>query len=120
MELVRLSHSIKLLLHIADKDRELGDAHAEIKALKYSERLKEKAVEEVLQLILAPSAVIFLVSRTRLLYGWMEIIIWHFFESINMEWNGLEFHFAKLVGMLDVRFLIWFNFCCEVALISLF
>ena len=32
----------------ADKDRELGDAHAEIKALKYSERLKEKAVEEVL------------------------------------------------------------------------
>lgn len=43
-----------LLLHIADKDRELGDAHAEIKALKYSERLKEKAVEEVLQLILAP------------------------------------------------------------------
>ncbi|KAE9465849.1 hypothetical protein C3L33_02250, partial [Rhododendron williamsianum] len=30
-----------------DKDRELGDAHAEIKALKYSERLKEKAVEEL-------------------------------------------------------------------------
>lgn len=31
----------------------MGDAHAEIKALKYSERLKEKAVEEVLLLILA-------------------------------------------------------------------
>lgn len=31
-----------------DKDRELGDALAEIRALKYSERLKEKAVEEVL------------------------------------------------------------------------
>ncbi|KAF8396269.1 hypothetical protein HHK36_017884 [Tetracentron sinense] len=30
----------------SDKDRELGDAHAEIKALKYSERLREKAVEE--------------------------------------------------------------------------
>ncbi|CAL5414374.1 unnamed protein product [Camellia sinensis] len=29
------------------KDRELGDAHAEIKALKYSERVKEKAVEEL-------------------------------------------------------------------------
>lgn len=42
-----------LLLCIADKERELGDAHAEIKALKYSERLKEKAVEEVLLLILA-------------------------------------------------------------------
>lgn len=42
-----------LLLSIADKERELGDAHAEIKALKYSERLKEKAVEEVLLLILA-------------------------------------------------------------------
>ncbi|KAK6923971.1 Microtubule-associated protein 70 [Dillenia turbinata] len=30
-----------------DKDRELGDAQAEIKALRYSERLKEKAVEEI-------------------------------------------------------------------------
>ncbi|KAK2995864.1 hypothetical protein RJ640_012073 [Escallonia rubra] len=30
-----------------DKDRELGDAHAEIKGLKHSERLKEKAVEEL-------------------------------------------------------------------------
>ena len=34
----------------ADKDRELGDAHAEIKALRLSERLREKAVEEVLYL----------------------------------------------------------------------
>ena len=34
----------------ADKDRELGDAHAEIKALRLSERLREKAVEEVLSL----------------------------------------------------------------------
>lgn len=31
-----------------DKDRELGDALAEVKSLKNSERLKEKAVEEVL------------------------------------------------------------------------
>lgn len=30
-----------------DKDRELGEAQAEIKALKLSERLREKAVEEV-------------------------------------------------------------------------
>ena len=32
----------------ADKDRELGEAQAEIKALRFSERLREKAVEEVL------------------------------------------------------------------------
>lgn len=31
----------------ADKDRELADANAEIKSLRNSERLKEKAVEEV-------------------------------------------------------------------------
>ena len=31
----------------ADKDRELSEAQAEIKALKLSERLREKAVEEV-------------------------------------------------------------------------
>lgn len=31
----------------SDKDRELGDAYAEIKALKYQEHLKDKAVEEV-------------------------------------------------------------------------
>ena len=31
----------------ADKDRELGDQRSEIKALKYSDRLKGKAVEEV-------------------------------------------------------------------------
>lgn len=34
---------------IAEKDRELGDAHAEIRALKYSERLKERGVEEVMR-----------------------------------------------------------------------
>jgi hypothetical protein len=32
---------------VADKDRELSEAQAEIKALKHSERLREKAVEEV-------------------------------------------------------------------------
>lgn len=32
----------------ADKDRELGEAQAEIKALRLSERLREKAVEEVI------------------------------------------------------------------------
>jgi hypothetical protein len=32
---------------VLDKDRELGDAHAEIKALRLSERAREKAVEEV-------------------------------------------------------------------------
>ena len=31
----------------ADKDRELGEAQAEIRALRFSERLREKAVEEV-------------------------------------------------------------------------
>lgn len=32
---------------VSDKDRELSEAQAEIKALRYSERLREKAVEEV-------------------------------------------------------------------------
>ena len=32
---------------VADKDRELSEAQAEIKALRLSERLREKAVEEV-------------------------------------------------------------------------
>lgn len=41
VELSRLENGVR------DKDRELGDALAEIKALKYSERLKEKAVEEL-------------------------------------------------------------------------
>ncbi|KAJ0888729.1 putative microtubule-associated protein [Helianthus annuus] len=38
------------LLHGSDpvKDRDLSEAHAEIKALRLSERLREKAVEEVL------------------------------------------------------------------------
>jgi len=31
----------------ADKDRELSEAQAEIKALRFSERLREKAVEVV-------------------------------------------------------------------------
>lgn len=35
-------------LVFADKDRELGDAQAEIKALRLSERAREKAVEEVI------------------------------------------------------------------------
>ncbi|KAK1427032.1 hypothetical protein QVD17_15714 [Tagetes erecta] len=40
-ELNRLDNQLR------DKDRELGDAYAEIKALKYQEHLKEKAVEEL-------------------------------------------------------------------------
>jgi hypothetical protein len=36
------------LVEVSDKDRELGEAHAEIKALRLSERAREKAVEEVL------------------------------------------------------------------------
>lgn len=36
-----------LSLSVADKDRELSEALVEIKALKHSERLREKAVEEV-------------------------------------------------------------------------
>jgi hypothetical protein len=37
-----------------DKERELVEAQAEIKALKVSERMKEKAVEEVQHLGLDP------------------------------------------------------------------
>ncbi|XP_011628087.1 microtubule-associated protein 70-2 [Amborella trichopoda] len=41
VELNRLENDVR------DKDRELGEAQAEIKALKLSERLREKAVEEL-------------------------------------------------------------------------
>ncbi|CAO2831600.1 unnamed protein product [Amaranthus hypochondriacus] len=41
VELTRLENEVR------EKDRELGEAHTEIKALKHSERLKEKAVEEL-------------------------------------------------------------------------
>ncbi|KAF8389948.1 hypothetical protein HHK36_024468 [Tetracentron sinense] len=44
VELNRLENEVK------DKDRELGEAQAEIKALKLSERLREKAVEENLEI----------------------------------------------------------------------
>lgn len=39
-----------LFCFFADKDRELGEANAEIKALRFSDRLREKAVEEVMYL----------------------------------------------------------------------
>jgi len=38
---------VPILFFGSDKDRELGEAHAEIKALRLSERAREKAVEEV-------------------------------------------------------------------------
>ncbi|KAG2661372.1 hypothetical protein PVAP13_1KG502400 [Panicum virgatum] len=41
VELTRLENEVR------DKDRELGEAHAEIKALRLSERAREKAVEEL-------------------------------------------------------------------------
>lgn len=41
VELTRLENEVR------EKDRELGEAHAEIKGLKHSERLKEKAVQEL-------------------------------------------------------------------------
>ncbi|XP_010673027.2 microtubule-associated protein 70-1 [Beta vulgaris subsp. vulgaris] len=41
IELTRLENEVR------EKDRELGETHAEIKALRHSERLKEKAVEEL-------------------------------------------------------------------------
>ncbi|KAL3637149.1 hypothetical protein CASFOL_019448 [Castilleja foliolosa] len=41
VELTRLENEVR------EKDRELGEAHAKIKALKLSERLKERAVEEL-------------------------------------------------------------------------
>eukprot|EP00268_Persea_americana_P014954 TRINITY_DN1676_c1_g1_i2.p1 TRINITY_DN1676_c1_g1~~TRINITY_DN1676_c1_g1_i2.p1 ORF type:complete len:631 (+),score=178.21 TRINITY_DN1676_c1_g1_i2:368-2260(+) len=41
VELNRLENEVR------DKDRELGEAQAEMKALRYSERLREKAVEEL-------------------------------------------------------------------------
>ncbi|XP_058732501.1 microtubule-associated protein 70-2-like [Vicia villosa] len=52
MNLLHGSDPVKLELNrlendVRDKDRELSEAHAEIKALKHSERLREKAVEEL-------------------------------------------------------------------------
>ncbi|KAL0359622.1 UNVERIFIED_CONTAM: Microtubule-associated protein 70-2 [Sesamum angustifolium] len=44
VELTRLENEVR------EKDRELGEVHAEIKALKFSERLKQKAVEENLEI----------------------------------------------------------------------
>ncbi|KAK9726001.1 hypothetical protein RND81_05G183400 [Saponaria officinalis] len=41
VELTRLENEVR------EKDRELGEAHAEIKGLRQSDRLKEKAVEEL-------------------------------------------------------------------------
>lgn len=42
------SANILLFCHLSlDKDRKLGESQAEIKALRLSDRLKEKAVEEV-------------------------------------------------------------------------
>ncbi|PPS00790.1 hypothetical protein GOBAR_AA19894 [Gossypium barbadense] len=41
LELTRLENEVR------DKDRELGEAQAEIKALRMSERLREKACEEI-------------------------------------------------------------------------
>ena len=43
-------------MSFAEKDRELGEALAEIKSLRNSERLKEKAVEEVPACFLLPAA----------------------------------------------------------------
>ena len=40
------------MLRFADKERELAEAQAEIRALKLSERLREKAVEEVFSLLI--------------------------------------------------------------------
>jgi hypothetical protein len=39
--------NVWIFYEVLDKDRELGEAHAEIKALRLSERAREKAVEEV-------------------------------------------------------------------------
>ncbi|CAJ2676060.1 unnamed protein product [Trifolium pratense] len=52
MNLLHGSDPVKLELNrlendVRDKDRELSEAQAEIKALKHSERLREKAVEEL-------------------------------------------------------------------------
>ncbi|KAL5721914.1 hypothetical protein ACHQM5_005499 [Ranunculus cassubicifolius] len=52
MNLLHGSDPVKIELNrleneVRDKDRELGEAHAEIKALRLSERLREKAVEEL-------------------------------------------------------------------------
>lgn len=68
------------MLLFADKDRELGEAQAEIKALRLSERLREKAVEEV--------NFIFLVCFLENILRSLDFLKKHF---INYEWVFLFF-----------------------------
>lgn len=74
--LKRWDFEVFFLYCFADKDRELGEAQAEIKALKLSERLREKAVEEVgcfgfLGLVLIVSE--------RLVAHWKSLSLFFFF-----------------------------------------
>jgi hypothetical protein len=48
----------RFLVEVSDKDRELGEAHAEIRALRLSERAREKAVEEVMLFWLVQETVV--------------------------------------------------------------
>ena len=48
--LSRLCFLLSRVTCVSDKERELGEAQAEIKALRLSERAREKAVEEVFYL----------------------------------------------------------------------
>lgn len=55
-----------------DKERELADAQSKIRALKYSERLREKAVEEVM--LMAWPAYFFLKIYGNVLLVWVNML----------------------------------------------
>lgn len=84
----------------ADKDRELGEAQAEIKALRLSERLREKAVEEVISLLLLLGSFLFSVMyfgliqyfsldiRQLCIYYAIESLILFYFFSLFLGWSS--------------------------------
>lgn len=60
-------------MSFADKDRELGEAQAQIRALKLSERAREKAVEEVIFTIFC-STVFSKFKKKILVYNFIKIL----------------------------------------------
>lgn len=66
-------------LRVSDKERELGEAQAEIRALRLSERAREKAVEEVIPNcfhILYPATMSIIWSSIICFYFWNAHCLW--------------------------------------------
>ncbi|CAF1707460.1 unnamed protein product [Brassica oleracea var. botrytis] len=68
------------MVGFSDKDRELGEAHAEIKALRLSERQREKAVEEVF----------YIMSLMFILYLWLTDELTKLEEKLKLTESLLQ------------------------------